>query len=267
MKVTVIEIKTPSVEEYFSKISSYLNSIINTLKKSDTWKIQLTVANNFISSLDNYEEWTMHSKSDNIEIMINDEADEIIEGLFDSLKNRYQNNLKSMRSNEFVFDYVHLMYDKRHKINPNRGGSYIDSPDWIKNIKATINRINKKDNKCFQYAITVALKNEEIKKDPQRITKIKPFISKYNWEGINYPSEKDDCKKFEKTDVAIALNILYTKKENIYLAYVSKHNSNHEKQNIHLMIPNKEGREAKSEGQRYYRTIKKLSALLRGIAS
>ena len=45
----------------------------------------------------------MHSKSDKIEIMINDEADEVIE-LFQSLKNRYQNNLESMTGSEFVFD-------------------------------------------------------------------------------------------------------------------------------------------------------------------
>ena len=51
----------------------------------------------------------MHPKSDNIEIMISDEADEIIEELLDSLKNRYQNNLESMRDGEFVFDYVHLL--------------------------------------------------------------------------------------------------------------------------------------------------------------
>ena len=130
--------------------------------------------------------------------MINDEADEVIKELFDSLKNRYQNNLESMKGSEFAFDYVHLLYYKCHKINPNRGGSYIDSPDWIKNKKATINPINKKDNKCFQYAVTVALNYEEIKKDPQRITKIKPFINKYNWEGINFPSEKDDWKKLRK---------------------------------------------------------------------
>ena len=62
----------------------------------------------------------------------------------------------------------------------------------MKNKKATINPINKKDNKCFQCAITVALNYEEIKKDPQRITKIIPFINRYNWEGIFFPSEKDD---------------------------------------------------------------------------
>ena len=61
----------------------------------------------------------MHSKCANIEIIINDEADEVVKGLFDSLKNRYQKNLESMNGSEFVFDYVHLLYYKCHKINPN----------------------------------------------------------------------------------------------------------------------------------------------------
>ena len=56
---------------------------------------------------------------------------------------------------------------------------YIDPPDWMKNKKATINPINKKE-KCFQYAITVVLNYEEIKRDLKRITKIKPFENKYN---------------------------------------------------------------------------------------
>ena len=94
---------------------------------------QLIIDNNFISSLDNNEERVMHSESTNIEIMINDEADEVIKELFDSLKNRYQNNLESMKGSEFVLDYVLLLYCKCHKINPNRGGSYTDSPDRIKN--------------------------------------------------------------------------------------------------------------------------------------
>ena len=51
-----------------------------------------------------------------------------------------------------------------YKIYPNRGGSYVDFPHWIKNKKATINPINEKDNKCFQYTVTVALNYEEIKK-------------------------------------------------------------------------------------------------------
>ena len=114
----------------------------------------------------------MHSKSDNIEIMINDEADEVIEELFQSFKNRYQNNLESMKGSELVFDYVQLLHYKCDKIYPNCGGSYIDSPDRIKNKKATINPIMKKDNKYFQYTVTVALNHEKTGKNPERITNI-----------------------------------------------------------------------------------------------
>ena len=148
---------------------------------------------------------------------------------------------------------------KCHKINSNRGASYIDSPDWIKNKKATINRINKKDNKCFQYTVTVALNYEEIKKDQQRTTKIKSFVDKYNWAEINYPSEKDNWKKFKKNSLTIALNVFYAKKENPYPAYISKHNSKHEKQVIPLLIANGEGW--------HYLAVIKLSALLKGITS
>ena len=76
------------MEEYLSEIRSHLKDIINNLKKSDTWKIQLIMANNFISSINNDEERVMHSKCDNITITINDKADEVIKELFDSLTNR-----------------------------------------------------------------------------------------------------------------------------------------------------------------------------------
>ena len=55
------------------------------------WKIKLTIANNLISSIENDEDRVMNWKNDNIEIMINDEADEVLKQIFDSLKNRYQN--------------------------------------------------------------------------------------------------------------------------------------------------------------------------------
>ena len=79
------------------------------LKISDMWKIQLTITINFISSKDdNDEEREMHSKSDNIETIMNDKADEFIEELVESLKKRYQNKLEeSMKGSKFVFDYVH----------------------------------------------------------------------------------------------------------------------------------------------------------------
>ena len=155
------------------------------------------MTNNFISSIDNDKEQVMHSKRDDIEIMISDEADKVMKELFESLKNTYRNNLESTKGNEFVFDYAHLMYYKCHKINPNCGGSYIHSPDWLKS-NATINPINKKDNKCFQYPVTVTLNYEEIGNNSEKITISKPFINKYKWEGINFHQKKmigEDLRK------------------------------------------------------------------------
>ena len=49
-----------------------------------------------------------------------------------------------MKCTDFIFDYINLLQYKYYRINFKRGGSYTDSPDWIKNKKATINRINNK---------------------------------------------------------------------------------------------------------------------------
>ena len=81
--------KTLSVQECLNEIRLYTKDIINNLKKFDTRKIQLTIIMNFISSKDNDNECTIHSKSENTEIIINNKADEVIEESFDSLINRY----------------------------------------------------------------------------------------------------------------------------------------------------------------------------------
>ena len=75
-------------------------------------KTQLTITITLISSkFDNDEERAIHLKSDNIENMINDDADEVIEELFKLIQNRYQNNFEdSMKGIEFVFDYIHFLY-------------------------------------------------------------------------------------------------------------------------------------------------------------
>ena len=85
----------------------------------------------------------MHGKSDNLEVIINMEANEIIKDLFDSIRSSYQNNLGLIKGSDFVFDNVYLLYYKCHKKNPIHGGSYIGSPDTIKSKKATINPIKK----------------------------------------------------------------------------------------------------------------------------
>ena len=88
-----------------------------------------------------------------------------------------------MKRSEFEFDSVNLFYYDFNKISFNRGGSYIDSPKWLKDKKSTINPKNN-DDSCFQYAVTLARNFDKIKKVPQRISKIKPFIDQFNWKDI-----------------------------------------------------------------------------------
>ena len=75
--------------------------------------------------------------------------------------------IEEEKRSEFVFDSANLLYYKLHKISINSGVSYIDSPKWIQNKKATINPKNN-DVNCFQYAVTAALNYEQIERNPQR---------------------------------------------------------------------------------------------------
>ena len=134
----------------------------------------------------------MHTESNNIEIMIGSETDEIINDLFESFLQKYQEGLEeSMSGSEFAYDSVDALYYNLINVSLNRGISYIDSPKWLKNKNATANSKNN-DDKCFQYAVTVALNYEKINKDPRRKSKIKRFIDQYNWKDIDFPSHSKD---------------------------------------------------------------------------
>ena len=137
--------------------------------------------------------------------------------------------------NRFCRDGVNLLCFDFNKTSLSRVGSYVDSPEWIKNKRSTTNPKNN-DYKCFQYAVTVALNCDKINKHHQRISKIKPFISQYNWSDIDFPSTSKDWKNFELNNESI--NILYVphKTRKICLAYKSKYNLTRENQVILLMI-------------------------------
>ena len=96
------------------------------------------------------------------------DTNDIVEELFKSTLERYQTGLQeSMRGSKFVFDCVNELHHKLHKVDLNRGKSYIDSPRWLKNKKATINLKNKNDDRYFQYALTFALNYGKIKNHPK----------------------------------------------------------------------------------------------------
>ena len=123
---------------------------------------------NFIFSKYSGQTCNMHTKSDNIEFIMGSQTNHIIEELCESLLQKYQQGLeKSIKASEFVFDNVDLLfYNLQRTSLKSKSGSYIDSPKWLKDKKETINSKNN-DNNCFQYALTVALNYQNIKKDPE----------------------------------------------------------------------------------------------------
>ena len=212
MKAEKIKTKKLSVKQYLYKIMPYLSDMINdhkTIKnESNEWKIQTNMHVNFISSKETGETRAIYLWSDNEEIRSGNETDDIIKELFKSFLNNYQaEEIILRKGSDFVFESVDLLSYSFHKISLKRGKSYIKSPEWVLNKRATINPKNK-DNKCFQYSITVALNHQNIENHPERISNIKPFIDQYNWEGIDFPSRIKDWKKFERNNKTIALNIL-----------------------------------------------------------
>ena len=164
-----------------------------------------------------------------------------------------------MRGSEFIHNSVQLLYYKCHKVNFKRvcvrvcvcvcvcvcvsvcvcrGVIYWFS-SLDKNKKATINPKNE-DDKCFKYAATVALSYKNNECNPERVSNIVPFISKYNWYGKNYSSKLDDWKRFEKNNPTVAPNILSLTEKEMYQAYISNNNSTWDEQIILLIISNKE---------------------------
>ena len=226
----------------------------------------------FFSSNDTGGIRTIFVWSNNEEIRSGNETDDIIKRLLNSFLTNYQNEEAILRNgSNFVFESVDLLSYHIHKTSLKRGKSYIKSPEWVINKRATINPKNK-DNKCFQYSITVALNHQNIENHPERISNIKPFIDQYNWEGIDFPAGIKDWKKFERNNKTIALNILYIppNTKTINLAYKSKYNRKRENQVVLLMITNGEKwhyialRSVRTDDG-FNRPIRSLSRLFRGI--
>ena len=136
-----------AIYEYFDKIKPYLKDMIDDYKTKGEWKIQLSMRIIFASFTDANETQTMYSQSDNVAIMIGIETDDIINELINTFTKRYQEGLETkMRGSSFTFDHIDLLEYHLHKISLNRGSSYIEFPEWIKNEEVTINPKNTKNS-------------------------------------------------------------------------------------------------------------------------
>ena len=229
-----------SIEGYLDKIEPYLIDII--YKHKDGWKIQLAAEITFSSAGDEDSEifYPIYMHNKNWKVYDGSLAGMVVDDVLKSFLDDYQFSLRTkMKKSNLTYDRVRVLYYKLHKISINRGGgSSIIAQDWIKHKKATINPINKNDNKYLQYAIIVALNYEQIGNNPERISKTKPFINMYNWKDINFPLHKEDWNTFEKNNRSLALNIFYVpyNTKQIFPAYASKNNCDRENQANLLMI-------------------------------
>ena len=247
------------VFEYFEKIKPYLRDLIDFYNSKGEWKIQLSMTITFISYTDANQTQLMHSKSDIAESMQGIDANDTFISKF---LQRYQEGLENkMKGSNYIFDHVDSLEYHFHKVTLNRGSSYIPSPDWLLHKKSTINPFNDQYNRCFLYAIVIALNHQNIANNPHRIVNLIPFIAKYSWNDIDFPARHKDYSAFEKNNTDIALNILFTEHntKEIRQCHMSKHNNT---QNNHvnvLMITD-------GTGKWHYLAIKS-KALLRGITS
>ena len=143
-----------------------------------------------------------------------------------------------------------VLYYYFQKIDIRGAESYIKSPKWVAHKEATINPKNEKDNKCFQYAITIALNYNKIKKKYLR------KIKKVKQADTDFSSHQTDWENFEQNNTSIALNVLFVSynSEEVKLAYKSRYN-NERKNHVILLMINGEAKNC------YYFSVKALSEL------
>ena len=110
----------------------------------------------------------------------------------------------------------------------------LKSLGWLRGKKEAI--IN--NDNSFQNALNDTLNYQTTETNPERISKLKPYINRYNWEGIEFPAGPKDWKKFERNNKANVLNTLFTphNTKTIRVAYRSEYNSNRKKQVLLSMI-------------------------------
>ena len=227
--------KDLSLKQYIFKITPQLIDLINEKMNStkDEQKTQLIIAVVFKHKTDPSKNYTFYVRSKNIVTLQEGDANDILNKLLDSFFENYEHEQNILHNgSNYVFDYVDISIMKFHTIELKRGSLYIPSPKWISDKEATINLKNVKGNMCFAYAIVVALDHDKITYNPERISKLLPYIDNYIWKDIQFPPTKKDRTTFKKNNTDIALNILSASptEKKIYTIRRSTYNNARNKQ-------------------------------------
>ena len=159
---------------------------------------------NFLSSKDTGETRIIYVWSDNVKIMWGSNTDNIIRDIFKSFLHNYQEELKIISRSEFIFESVELMDYKLHRVRLRRGGSYIKSPEWLANKRATINPKNENDDECLRWSTISAVHYNEITKN-----EFENIFKKIKHKDKTFSSHQRDWGNFEQNNESFALNVLF----------------------------------------------------------
>ena len=232
------KMRNMSVMSYFDKIKPYLRVLIYENKAYEQ-KIQIDIGFNMVHISDN-RRITHSSRSDNVICMPSSNANKILEQLLSSLYEKFNDDLQlSRESSSFVYESVEECNIHFHKKDLRRVTSFIDTPEWLKHKKATINLQNVNNVYYFMYAATIALYHSELGKNPGRISKkLDILVHCFNWHDITFPASYEDYTTFERLNSDVPLNVLYVpfEEQNVCPEYISNRNFDIKDQIILLKI-------------------------------
>ena len=123
-----------SFNEYLELIKPYLYDLINVYKAKGEWKLQISAEISFVSQKPGSDETRiMYNRSTPKEFMIGSETEEVAENLIMSILRKYQDNLQNkMKGSDFIFNGINYLYYDLNRKSISKGGSYIESPKWLK---------------------------------------------------------------------------------------------------------------------------------------
>ena len=269
------KMRNMSVKSYFDKIMAYLRVLIDENKAYEQ-KIQIDIGFNMVHIFNN-RRITDFSRSDNVICKPSSNTNEILGQLLASLYERFQDYLQlSGESSNFVYESVEECNIHFHKRDLRRVASFINTPEWLKPKTAPIKPQNVNDLYFFMYAVTIALFNKEVYKNPGRIIQnLRLYIDIFSWHHIDFPASQKGYATFERLNSDVALNILYVtfEDENVCPEYISNHNFDQIDKVIMLKISDGKGKwhflvlRSILDEDGVKRPYKSLSRLMEGISS
>ena len=217
-------------------------------------KIQLILAVKFLHNSDGGI-ITKFPKSNPITVLHGSNIREIINEAYKTLIQSFERISNALDDSDYLYYGIVSLDVDIHEVELTRGNSYLKLPEWIANKKAVINPKNEHDDECFKWAVIAALHHGEIEHHAERINNLKPFVSRYNWDGIKFPATTNQISKFEKQNPDIAVNVLFLHLgKEVRQYYISEYNGKRDKIVDLLLI--------EEWGKKHYCAIKNRSKLL-----